>query len=296
VSETPGSCPGCFCFERKAVKNNLVVFGVYTVKFVDVKEIIGDDYRAVILCEYKKELALIKKLIEEAQDAVERKRVTNTWSFDGMCYMFARSIVSYAAMAYDNMLIGHFDASKMIMRAMIENNVCLAVIQKYKDEELWKYYLAQSYRDTISVTGRSLSKREMETFYEVCKDLGIEDVFLEKTKKGNSKKPYAFIDRSYGWTYKVNTAFTFSGVCNLVDKRDYEDFKMMSMYSHGTSIYLKIGSSSSMDSVMNMVSFFYYCLYKVVALFCSDSARKEFYDALDNLEEILERYVGEDYL
>jgi len=88
-------------------------------KFIDKNALIGDDYRAVILCEYTHDLSLIKQLIEIAEKAVSLKKPSDTWTSDGMCYLFAKSIVSYAKMAYDNMILGHFDATNMIDKSLV---------------------------------------------------------------------------------------------------------------------------------------------------------------------------------
>ena len=42
-------------------------------EFIDKNALIGDDYRAVILCEYTHDLSLIKQLIEIAEKAISLK-------------------------------------------------------------------------------------------------------------------------------------------------------------------------------------------------------------------------------
>ena len=215
-----------------------------------------DKYREVILCEFQQELALVRQLIEIAEECVRSNKPADTWSHDGFCHLFAKSIIDYAKMAYDNMQLGHFFATHMIFRTMIENCVCMDVIQRYPEHELWKYYLVKSYRDALKSTGDEINADDQVFLEGMHTDYGIEEEFYIKSKKQNSKKPFAYIDRDYGWTYKVNTNFTFSGLCNLIDQREYKDFKLMSMYSHGTAIHLKIGSFASMDHIFNIISFF----------------------------------------
>lgn len=260
--------------------------------FIDKDNLIGDDYRAVILCEYAHDLALVKRLIEIADEAVAAQTPHDTWSHDGMCHLFAKSVVSYAKMAYDNMLLGHFDATNMIIRTIFENNVCLDIMQRYREEELWKYYLVQSYRNSMLSFGRELQGDEAKFLEEIYRDYNIEKEFIEKSKKREDQKPYAYIDRNYGWTYKVNKNFTFSGLCDLVDKREYKDFKLMSMYSHGTSIYPKIGGSVTMDNIMSMISSIYIGLYRLVTMYCWDKVATEFDDVTDEIESIIYEFLS----
>lgn len=262
------------------------------IEFIDKDSLIGDDYRAVILCEYKRDLSLIKRLIEIADKAVSAHLPHSSWTFEETCYLFAQSVVSYSKMAYDNMLLGHFDATNMIIRAIIENNVCLDIVLSYEDKQLWKYYMVQSYKNTIMSSGGTLDAKELAFLEKVYRDHGIEKEFVEITKKNSSGKPYAYIDKNYGWTYKINKNFTFAGLCDLVDKRDYHDFKMMSMYSHGTALYLKICSSVSMDHIMSMISSIYIGLYRMITMYCWDSVDDDFDPVTEELENIIYDYIN----
>lgn len=236
-------------------------------------------------------MSLIKHLIEIADKSIYLKRTDNTWSYEGICYLFARSIVAYSKMAYDNMILGHFDSANMIMRVIIENNVCLDIILRNSDIELWKYYLVHSYKNSITRTGEELDDSEKSFLKEIYSDYNIEKEFIEKSKKKETGKPYAYIDRNYGWTYKINKDFSFAGLCNLVDGCDYMGFKMMSKYSHGTSIHLKIGSSTSIDSIMNMVSSLYIGLYRLITMYCENEVESDFYDVTEKLENIINDYL-----
>lgn len=81
-------------------------------------ELFGDKYKAFVLCEYTRELELIKKLIEVAEAGLEKQTVESTWPFEGVCYSFAKTVLDYSKMAYDNLLLGHFHATNMINRAI----------------------------------------------------------------------------------------------------------------------------------------------------------------------------------
>ena len=67
----------------------------------------------------------------------------------------------------------------------------------------------------------------------------------------------------------------------------------MSMYSHGTSLYLKMGGMASTDSIMNMCSLFYYNIYKLVTTYCPNSASPRFYQLIDRLGECFDKYIQE---
>lgn len=53
-------------------------------RFVDKDNLFGDDYRAVILCEYTRDLSLIKRLIEISEKAISTPKPNDTWSYDGI--------------------------------------------------------------------------------------------------------------------------------------------------------------------------------------------------------------------
>lgn len=252
-----------------------------------------NEYRERILCEYQRELALIKQMIEIVEEAVNSKKPIDIWNHEGFCHMFAKSIVDYTKMAYDNMQLGHFYATHMIFRTIIENCVCLDVMQRYSKHELWKYYLMKSYRDALKSTGDEIKADEQAFLEKMYIDHGIEEEFYTKSKKKDSKKAFAYIDKDYGWTYKVNNNFTFSGLCSLINQREYKDFKLMSMYSHGTAIHLKIGNFASMDHIFNMISFFYYILNRLVDLYCSETADEAFAKTSKKLERIIKKYIKE---
>lgn len=48
---------------------------------IDKENLFIDEYKAVILCEYTRELDLIKQLIYVAEEGIEKQRVENIWSF-----------------------------------------------------------------------------------------------------------------------------------------------------------------------------------------------------------------------
>lgn len=248
-------------------------------------DLFGDECKAVVIREYERETLLLKKMIDLAAEAVSVMETPEQWTYEGICYLYAESIIAYAKAAYDNMMIGHHDVVRMIGRTMNENNVCLEVIQKYQKEELWKYYIVYSLKHTLTCYGKTLENDEAAYLDKICAEYGIEEEYTKVSKKEHSKKPYAYIDRNYGWTYKVNTKFSYAGLCDLVDKREYDDFKVMSMYSHGTDIHLKMNKSVFEGTVIDMISIIYTSVERLVRKYCWDCVDEE-YDAVT--EELFE--------
>ena len=254
---------------------------------IDKKNLFGDEYKAFVLCEYQKELALTKQLINIAEDAVQKQPVIDRWSHDGICHLFAKNIVDYSKMAYDNILLGHFHATNMINRSVLENCAFLDIIISHPDEELWKYYIVHSQGNAIL---KLSSKSNHEKEIELCKlyDLyDIDDDFY--TKQTGRKK--AYIREKYGWTYKINQNFSFSGICNLLSDAERIGFQMLSRYSHGTDIDLKIGSSIFVGDIMNMFVNLYIELYRMVTLYCWDTADDCFDEIVEELECIFYNYI-----
>lgn len=257
--------------------------------FIDKRNIYGNEYNACALCEYKRELKLTKRLINISEKAIEQQAPTNTWSYEGICHSFAKTIVDYSKMAYDNILLGHFHAVNMITRTILENLVCLDIIISNQNLELWKYYWAYSYRETIYKFGTVPTQNQLDFLQKLYDDLDISEDFYIKQ---DDKKPY--IQRSYGWTYKINTnkQFTFKNICELADSdAEYEGFRLMSDYSHGTSFYTKMYSSISVGDMMTMFVNMYMNLYRMVTMYCWDKVSEDFDDVTDELDWIYNRFV-----
>ena len=189
---------------------------------------------------------------------------------------------------YDNLLLGHFDAAKMILRTVVENNVCLDVLMTYKDEEVWKYYFVQSVRRTYLQRKTPLSSDQQEAIDFYTRELKIEKEFFERRKSSQGKELPAYVDKNYGWTYKVNKdkAFNFTGLCNLVKAQERKDFKYLSIYSHGTDIIPKFIDGGSLESVLNVMILIYIGLYRFVNTYCLDIIDDAFYVITEELESL----------
>lgn len=258
--------------------------------FIDKDNLYGNDYNACALCEYTRELKLIKRLIDIADVAISPKEILNTWSFEGVCYTFAKTIVDYSKMAYDNVLLGNFHAVNMINRAVLENCVCLDIIINNDEHELWKYYWVYSYRKDIYRLKRTPTQNELDYLQNLFNDLNISEDFY--IKQDNRKK--AYIKEPYGWTYKINNnkQFTFENICTLIDSdAEYDGFKLMSDYSHGTSFYMKLHSLVFIYDMMIMFINMYINLYRMVTMYCWGSVDEDFDDVTDELENIFFRFI-----
>ena len=254
---------------------------------IDRRKLYGDEYKALSLCESPRETKLIRRFIDICANALEKHIVEDRWSFDGICYAFAETVVNYSKMAYDNLILGHFHAVNMINRTILENCVLLDVLIHNDDLELWKYYLAHSYQSTIYKSNRIPTQSELDFLKKMLQDHNISDEFY--IKQNNRKK--AYIDEPYGWTYQINKNFTFAGVCKLVNEVEYRGFQMMSEYTHATSLYTKLGSSVFIEQVMNMFVSLYIELYRMVTMYCWDTANDQFDEVSEKLEDIFYNFI-----
>jgi hypothetical protein len=258
--------------------------------FIDRESLYGNQYNACALCEYTRELALIKRLIDIADEAVDAQVVTDGWSFNGVCHSFAKTVIEYSKAAYDNVLLGNFHAVNMICRAILENCVFLEILIDHAEVELWKYYLVYSLRSTIFKAGRTPTQRDIDNLQEMYQHFEIDEDFY--IKQSDRKK--AYIREPYGWTYKINTKqqFNFEGICKLIDyEPGHHGFQMMSDYSHGTSFHMKMHSSVFVGDMMTMFVNLYIELYRMVTLYCWDTADDRFDEISEEIEYIFQRFI-----
>ena len=74
---------------------------------IDKKKLYGDEYKAVFLCEFRRETKLIKQFIDICEDAWKNHIVKEKWGFDWVCDCFAETIIKYSKIAFDNLILGH---------------------------------------------------------------------------------------------------------------------------------------------------------------------------------------------
>lgn len=256
-------------------------------KIINKRKLFCDRNNAFILCEYTKELNLLKRLINVAEEGFEKQEVINDWSYEGVCRSFAKTILDYSKAAYDNIILGHFAAVNMINRAILENCVFLDIIVNSEYEDIWKYYLVYSYREYIHKSVEELREKDKNYIQHLYEEYHIDEDFY--IKQEGYKKP--FIDMPYGWTYKINKTFSFSGICKLVDEAEYLGFKLMSEYSHSTSMLAKSRALISAEPTMGMFISLYIELYRMVTMYCWDTVDDSFDDLAEKLENIFYRFI-----
>ena len=246
----------------------------------------GDPYRAIDLWEFRRELTLVKRLINIAEKCVDAKETHSADTFEGVCFYIARSIIGYSKGAFDNLVLGYFDATEMIIRTIIENRVILDIIFNDEKQLLWKYYLVQSYRNSLIQTDRSISSSDR--FNQLCEELEIAPEFLQP--RGN-RKPY--IALNYGWTYMLDTIrpekrFTFDGICDAAEgqRQNYQDFQWMSKSSHGTSYFEKVTHYTGTERIMSLFSSIYINLYLLITMYCDGIWGNDFDEVTDEIETI----------
>ena len=66
------------------------------MSFINKRNLYGNEYNACALCEYQREVKLIRKSIDIAEKAVEKSGDVNTWSYEGICLSFAKTIQEYS--------------------------------------------------------------------------------------------------------------------------------------------------------------------------------------------------------
>ena len=68
-----------------------------------------------------------RRLIEIADECLGDRRYRNDFTYESICDMFARTIVDYSKMAYDNMTLYTKDYPKLITGVVIDKNGNLVV-------------------------------------------------------------------------------------------------------------------------------------------------------------------------
>lgn len=258
------------------------------MKIINSELLYGNKDNAIALCEYQRELQLTKNLIDIAIELINIDTIPDSESQNGICHSFAKSVVCYCRDAYDNMVIGHFHAARMLLRSSMENLFCLELLHKHKD--LWKYYLVHSCWEGFSISNRKPTDKELKSFSDICDEYNISEEFLikpEKTKK-------AYIDEPYGWTYQVNPnkKFTFKELCKLVKREtEYSGYRMLSVYSHGTTYYLKMGTSVFDHDIIPIFCDIYVNLCRVIEILCLKGEDGRLAPIVCELGELIEKRI-----
>ena len=247
-----------------------------------------DELNALSLLEFKHELKLLKRIIKITEGCVEKKAVHETNTFDGVCYYIARSIVQYSKVAFDNLILGHYDACEMVNRTIIENKVILDMIYFDNTSTLWKNYIMQAH--WMAKKARGIDPAQDKFISDVLAESSISRTFVDKE---NRKKPY--IEMAYGWAYERfgSKKFDFENLCKINESLDYKEFQHMSQYSHNTSFYRKVIQNSGIDRIMGLIAVIYMGMYELVTHYCDGIWDDDFDRVTWELESIFRRYMEE---
>lgn len=246
----------------------------------------GNPYSAVNLWEFRRELTLTKRLIKIAEKCVSEKETHSANSFEGVCFYIARSIITYSKSAFDNLVLGYFDTTEMIIRVMVENRVILDLICNDEEHDLWKYYLVHSHYQYLKQSENGIASHDY--FTDLCSELDISSEFLEKR---GDKRP--FIELPYGWTYMLDeirkeNRFKFKGLCDVAEgkQQNYKDFSWMSKSSHGTSYFEKVSNYGGAERIMSLFSSIYINLYLLAMMYCDGTWGEDFDAVTEELETV----------
>lgn len=225
-------------------------------------------------------LDLLCKYIESIDEMVEKNKCDKTDSYEGTCYLFAKSIMEYAKASMDNLLLGHFKISSIINRIILENYVCFELIYQYKEEALWKYWIIYSFYHSQDKFGKKDKKMLKKFKDKMIKENKIEKIYFNK-----------FINERYGWTFKVNDVFNFRGLCDLVDVFHYKDFIYESEYVHGVSLFQKENPFSLDGEVLNSITLLFVHLKYFAETYCSEDLHTDYFEVENKIIEIITKII-----
>lgn len=230
-------------------------------------------------------ILLLKQLIETVEEMVKKAEVEKEDCYEGICYRFAKLVVNYCKMAYDNLLLGHFDIVKMLLRVILENMLSLDIIITYKEMEIWKFYYMHSMWNRYWKSDKKLVTRA--TINEMCTNFNIKSNELQK-----------YLKFKYGWTYLLYTEpekqkYTFRSMCDLDLTEDvYKTYAEYSEYAHGISIFNKTSNTSKdiMDCVLPIYNIAIKPLYNIYG---NEETKEKFCELENKLEVYIDSYVLE---
>lgn len=235
--------------------------------------------------EYSELFYLMQDFICIIETIIDEKKYREDDSYEGVCGLFAKSIIDYGKASIDNLFLGHFHVSNMVNRTILENFVCLKVIKEHEELGVWKYWIVYSYYNAHRKFGKKGVPSDLqELFDDVVEQYDIEKDFLKFA-----------INKQYGWAYKVNPRmkFTFKGLCKLADYKYYKDFTYESDYSHGTSFFQKKAPYLLFGSVESVLSILFTYMLFFAELYCEDMLTSEYFECreiiYDYFESLLHR-------
>ena len=235
----------------------------------------------------REDVLLLKQFIDCIEALVHNAEVENKVCYEGICYLFAKSVVDSCKMAYDNILLGHLDIAKMIMRIILENMVSLDIITTYKGMELWKYYYMHFMWNRYEEMGKGAVSRK--TINEMCTNFNI---------RSNDMKKY--LKYKYGWTYPLytdtsNKKFTFHDMCNLdLTEEVYKSYNEYSGYVHGNSVLKEESKRNVSDDILDSIwSVYSIAIRPLYNIYGNEKTAEKFSELEKRLEDNMNLYILE---
>lgn len=220
------------------------------------------------ICEYKKELLIIREAIAMLEEIVMEKRPLDKESKEHVHYEFAEAIVENAKAAYDNMVTGHIDTVNMINRKIIEQYISLKIFLNNPDKQLENYWRVHSFYKGIDSYLDKYNVHLSKMMNDMYKRLNIPEQFYTKPKKANGRLGKAPTESNYGWIYPLtHDNPTFKKLCELADEPNYEDFSLMSEFVHGTNLLFINRKSLFESTILNTLSILTFVIQQFVIVY-----------------------------
>lgn len=233
-----------------------------------------DNYNELINC--------LKEYIKISEKYILEKETLYSETYEGVCSLFATSIIEYAKEWYDNVIMGHFHSASMINRGIIENYVCFKLISEYRQEELWKYWLIHSFNHIPYIFGEKEMPLDIKGYFNfICDKINIDKEFLDK-----------YIHKNYGWAYKFTKKFSFYNLCKLIDKRIYNDYRIVCEYVHGTNVLQKRTPFMFNVSLLSMFSMLVVYLDLFIVSYCVENLDSYYVVLRDALYDIIKEEMN----
>lgn len=227
-------------------------------------------------------IKLLHGFIIISDDIISLKENLEVESYDGACYLFAKSIMNYIKGAYDNFVLGHFNEAYLIIRTVIENYVCFKIILEYKEKELWKYWIVHSEYISSKKFRHGISEYSREKISILGAQFKLEVDFLSKG-----------IENNYGWLYKIkHESFSFRKVCNLLKKDHvdyYLDYAIACESTHGTALNEKLDTYLFNEKMWAMLSVLVLYIQYLMETYCVEELPFEYFE----IKEMIYDYFDE---
>ena len=253
---------------------------------INIKDNLFAKSNTQALKEYDKELLLLKEIITLLSEKLEKQKVGCYESYEGVCYLFAKSVIEYCKMIYDNILLGHLETANIVSRTMIENMVLLEVIMNSNKVELWKFYYVHSEWKRIYQLYRNDPQKQKCCMDEICTPLNLSRRVLQ-----------GHMDETYGWTFPIGLATSFRKMCEMVNENIYAEYELLCEYAHGTSFYQKVSNKNNTQETELCISCIYYRgIVPLVRRYFGEEGAEKLVKLKNEFEKAYESSLEDEYI